>query len=60
VDGELEVVTSQSIIEETTRILRDKFRAGEREIERALAVIDAAARVVETNLQLNVVKGRSE
>ena len=55
-EGEFELYTSQSIMDETTRVLREKFNAQQSEIDEALKIMSAAARKVEPTITLDVVK----
>ena len=59
-DGQIEIAISQSIIDETLRILRDKFKTQQPEIDRAIAIMDAAARKIEPTIKLDVVKNDSK
>ena len=55
-EGEFELYTSQSIMDETARVLREKFNAQQPEIDEALKIMSAAARKVEPSINLDVVK----
>lgn len=55
-EGEFELYTSQSIMDETARVLREKFNAQQSEIDQALKIMNTAARKVEPAVKLNVVK----
>ena len=55
-DGSLDIVVSQSIIDETLRVMKDKFRAKPMELERALAIMTTSARRVEPVVQVRAVK----
>jgi uncharacterized protein len=56
-DGSLDIVISQSIIDETLRVMKDKFRADPMELERALAIMTTSARTVDLAIQVRAVKG---
>ena len=55
VDREIDIALSQAIIEETLRVLRDKFTATQAELETALRIMDACGRRVEATIKLDVV-----
>jgi putative PIN family toxin of toxin-antitoxin system len=55
-DGSLDIVISQSIIDETLRVMKDKFRADPMELERALAIMTTSARTVDLAIQVRAVK----
>ena len=55
VDREIDIVLSESIIEETLRVLRDKFTATQAEMETALQIMHACGRKVEPAVKLDVV-----
>jgi putative PIN family toxin of toxin-antitoxin system len=44
-DGSLDIVVSQSIMDETLRVMKDKFRAKPAELERALTIMTTSARL---------------
>ena len=54
-DGEIEVAISQPIIEETLRVLREKFGWQQASLEGALAVIQSCTQLVNASGTLNVV-----
>jgi putative PIN family toxin of toxin-antitoxin system len=56
VDGDLDVAISQSIIDETLRVLRDKFRASPSELSEAARIMDAAATMVYPTVTPRAVK----
>src|SRR5207247_1934364 len=55
-DGEVDVAISQPILDETLRVLRDKFSWSPDSLRDAEATIRAATRVVEPTIKLNVVE----
>jgi uncharacterized protein len=59
-DGSLDIVVSQSIMDETLRVMKDKFRAKPMELERALAIMTTSARRVEPVVQVRAVKDDPE
>lgn len=56
VDREIDVAISQTIIDETLRVLKLKFGAPHDELERALTIMESAARKVVLGRSLQVVK----
>jgi putative PIN family toxin of toxin-antitoxin system len=59
-DGSLDIVVSQSIIDETLRVMKDKFRAKPMELERALAIMTTSARRVDPVFQVRAVNDDPE
>ena len=55
-EGEFEIFTSQAIIDETLRVLREKFNASEQELSNALEIIAGTATKIDPKVRLNVVK----
>ncbi len=55
-EGEFELYISQSIMDETIRVLREKFNVQQLETDQAIKIMSAAARKVEPTVKLNVVK----
>jgi uncharacterized protein len=55
-DDSLDICVSQSIIDETLRVMRDKFHAKPMELDRARAIMTASARMVEPAVQVKAVK----
>jgi putative PIN family toxin of toxin-antitoxin system len=55
-DGSLDIVVSQSIIDETLRVMKEKFRAKPMELERALAIMTTSARMVQPVVQVTAVR----
>ena len=55
-DGAIDLVISQSIMDETLRVLCEKFGAQPPELDRALTIMEAITRKVEPTITLNVVK----
>lgn len=56
IDGDLEVAISQPILDETLRILREKFGWPEERLQSAEALINGCARRVSPSQTLNVIK----
>jgi len=54
-DGEIEVAISQSIVDEILRVLREKFKWQQPDLEGALAVIQSCTRLVNAKRTFNVV-----
>jgi putative PIN family toxin of toxin-antitoxin system len=56
IDGDLEVAISQPILDETLRVLREKFGWPEERLQGAEALINGCARRVSPSQTLNVIK----
>ena len=56
VEGEVDIAISKSIIDETLRVLRDKFHATQYELDTASSIMDACGRMVYPVHKLDVVK----
>jgi uncharacterized protein len=55
-DGRVDIAVSLSIIDETLRVMSDKFRAKPLELDRALAIMTASSRMVEPIVLVKAVK----
>ena len=55
-DGEVEIAISQPIIDETLRVLRDKFKWSNRELQEGLAIINACTHRVTPTQIVDVIK----